>query len=203
MNTVVPLFLAFSLLSTQSGTVLRDPSPHQVRFVSVDTSVRLEVLDWGGSGRPILFVGCYLTAHVYDNIAPKLTDQFHVYAITRRGTERQIIRRQDMTRRAEPPILWRSCARSVCRNRFSSATHVVAESFTPLAPNSLSMSAGSYTSTPQKIRRLRCRTTTSLNPSRRICQPLWGNGGGDVSRGRKTADGRASARSGDSQGDRE
>jgi non-heme chloroperoxidase len=29
--------------------------------------------------------GCYLTAHVYDEFAPKLTDQFHVYGITRRG----------------------------------------------------------------------------------------------------------------------
>jgi hypothetical protein len=29
-----------------------------VRFVVVDSSVRLEVLDWGGTGRPILFVGC-------------------------------------------------------------------------------------------------------------------------------------------------
>ena len=28
----------------------RDPSPHQVRSISVDSSVRLEVLDWGGSG---------------------------------------------------------------------------------------------------------------------------------------------------------
>jgi len=63
----------------------RDPSPHQVRFVTVGNGTRLEVLDWGGSGRPVLFVGCYLTAHVYDDIAPKLTDQFHVYAMTRRG----------------------------------------------------------------------------------------------------------------------
>jgi non-heme chloroperoxidase len=63
----------------------RDASPHQVRFVPVEPTVRLEVLDWGGSGRPVLFVGCYLTAHVYDNIAPKLTDGFQVYAVTRRG----------------------------------------------------------------------------------------------------------------------
>jgi pimeloyl-ACP methyl ester carboxylesterase len=62
-----------------------DPSPHQVRMVPVDASVRLEVLDWGGSGRPLLFVGCYLSAHVFDDIAPKLRDQFHVYAVTRRG----------------------------------------------------------------------------------------------------------------------
>jgi non-heme chloroperoxidase len=69
----------------QSGDSWRDPSPHQVRFVTADSAVRLEVLDWGGSGRPLVFVGCYLTAHVYDHIAPKLTDRFHVYAVTRRG----------------------------------------------------------------------------------------------------------------------
>ena len=84
MNTAVALVMGL-WLSTQATIPWRDPSPHQVRFVSVDTSVRLEVLDWGGAGRPIVFVGCYLTAHVYDDIAPQLTDQFHVYAITRRG----------------------------------------------------------------------------------------------------------------------
>ena len=56
----------------QSTAQWRDPSPHQVRFVSVDSGVRLEVLDWGGSGRPVVFIGCYLTAHVYDNIAPEV-----------------------------------------------------------------------------------------------------------------------------------
>lgn len=81
--------LIFSVTSapvlTQSSSPCRDPSPHQIRFVTVDSSIRLEVLDWGGSGRPVLFVGCYLTGHVYDDIAPKLTDRFHVYAVTRRG----------------------------------------------------------------------------------------------------------------------
>jgi non-heme chloroperoxidase len=72
-------------LGLQSGGAWRDPSPHQVRWITVDSSVRLEVLDWGGSGRPIVLLGCYLTAHVYDEFAPKLTDQFHVYGITRRG----------------------------------------------------------------------------------------------------------------------
>ena len=63
----------------------RDESPHQVRWISVDSSVRLEVLDWGGSGPPLVLLGCYLTAHIYDEIAPKLANQFHVYGITRRG----------------------------------------------------------------------------------------------------------------------
>jgi pimeloyl-ACP methyl ester carboxylesterase len=70
---------------SRPSSTLTDLSTHQVTFVTVDSSVRLEVLDWGGTGRPILFVGSYLTAHVYDDIAPKLTDRFHVYAVTRRG----------------------------------------------------------------------------------------------------------------------
>jgi non-heme chloroperoxidase len=31
-----------------------DPSKHKVRFVTVDEGVRLEVLEWGGSGRPVV-----------------------------------------------------------------------------------------------------------------------------------------------------
>jgi pimeloyl-ACP methyl ester carboxylesterase len=81
----ISLLVGVSLLAGQAVTAWRDPSPHQVRFVTVDSSVRLEVLDWGGTGRPLLFVGCYLTAHVYDDIAPKLTDRFRVFAVTRRG----------------------------------------------------------------------------------------------------------------------
>jgi pimeloyl-ACP methyl ester carboxylesterase len=69
----------------QSAPTWRDPSPHQVGWITVDSSVRLEVLDWGGSGPPLVLLGCYLTAHVHDEFAPKLTNQFHVYGITRRG----------------------------------------------------------------------------------------------------------------------
>ena len=69
----------------QSLLTWRDPSPHQVRWITVDSSVRLEVLDWGGSGPPLVLLGCYLSAHVHDGFAPKLTNQFHVYGITRRG----------------------------------------------------------------------------------------------------------------------
>jgi pimeloyl-ACP methyl ester carboxylesterase len=63
-----------------------DPSPHTVRFITVDTNVKLEVLDWGGSGRPlVLLTGLGNNAHVYDKFAPKLTASYHVYGITRRG----------------------------------------------------------------------------------------------------------------------
>jgi len=63
-----------------------DSSPHTVKFVSVDKDVKLEVLDWGGVGRPlILLAGLGNTAHDFDRFAPKLTSSFHVYGITRRG----------------------------------------------------------------------------------------------------------------------
>ena len=70
-----------------SGTQ-RDSSPHQVRWVTIDSSVTLEVLDWGGSGPPLVLLACYWSTHVYDEFAPKLTDQFHVYGLTRRGIGR-------------------------------------------------------------------------------------------------------------------
>ena len=48
--------------------------------------MRLEVVDWGGSGRAIvLLAGGGDTAHVYDQFAPKLTTEYHVLGITRRG----------------------------------------------------------------------------------------------------------------------
>jgi non-heme chloroperoxidase len=63
-----------------------DPSPHTSTMVPVDENVSLEVLDWGGTGRPIvLLAGMGNTAHVWDYFAPKLTSKNHVYAITRRG----------------------------------------------------------------------------------------------------------------------
>jgi non-heme chloroperoxidase len=63
-----------------------DPSPHTVQLIKVDKDVKLEVLDWGGSGRPVVLLsGLGDTAHVFDDFAPKLTSQYHVYGITRRG----------------------------------------------------------------------------------------------------------------------
>ena len=81
------LFIALlALLYSQQSASWRDPSSHTVQFVSVDKNVRLEVLDWGGSGGPVvLLAGGGHTAHVFDEFAPKLTADYHVYGITRRG----------------------------------------------------------------------------------------------------------------------
>jgi len=70
----------------QEPTAWRDPAPHRMRFVTVDKGMRLEVLDWGGTGRPlVLLSGLWNTAHIFDDFALKLTPKYHVYGITRRG----------------------------------------------------------------------------------------------------------------------
>jgi non-heme chloroperoxidase len=67
-------------------TAWKDPSSHTIQFVTVEKDVKLEVLDWGGTGRPLIFLaGLGNTAHVFDKFAPKLTAAYHVYGITRRG----------------------------------------------------------------------------------------------------------------------
>ena len=76
----------FVPLAAQESGAWKDPSPHQISFVTVDKDVRLEVLDWGGSGRPlVLLTGLGNTAHVFDDFAPKLIRDYHVIGITRRG----------------------------------------------------------------------------------------------------------------------
>ena len=63
-----------------------DRSPHQVRFVAVAPGVRLEVLDWGGHGPPLVFLsGLQDVAHGFDDFAPRFRDRHRVLAITRRG----------------------------------------------------------------------------------------------------------------------
>ena len=72
--------------ATKETAWIIDPTPHAVQFVTVDKDVNLEVLDWGGSGRAlILLAGLGNSAHVFDKFASKLTPEYHVYGITRRG----------------------------------------------------------------------------------------------------------------------
>jgi non-heme chloroperoxidase len=63
-----------------------DSSPHKVEFVTVDANVKLEVLDWGGTGKPLVFLaGLGDTGHEFDELALEFVNSNHVYAITRRG----------------------------------------------------------------------------------------------------------------------
>lgn len=81
----LPATLDFQRATKETAWV-RDPSPHKAQFITVDTNVKLEVLDWGGTGRPlILLAGLGNSAHVFDKFALKLVPRYHVYGITRRG----------------------------------------------------------------------------------------------------------------------
>jgi len=62
-----------------------DKSPHKPEFITAN-GVRLHYLDWGGKGETMLFLhGLGDTAHIYDELAPKFTNDFRVLALTRRG----------------------------------------------------------------------------------------------------------------------
>ena len=78
--------LIASLVVSLQASAQTDSSPHKVQYVTVEEGVQLEVLDWGGLGRPLIFLaGNGDTAHAFDNLAPKFTGQNHVYGITRKG----------------------------------------------------------------------------------------------------------------------
>ncbi len=82
----IPFLLSASLLLPIHAIAQMDSSPHKVQLVTVAQGVQLEVLDWGGSGRPLIFLaGAGDTAHRFDSFAPRFTGQHHVYGITRRG----------------------------------------------------------------------------------------------------------------------
>jgi len=80
------LILIASLVVSPQALAQTDSSSHKVQFVPVEEGVQLEVLDWGGLGRPLIFLaGNGDVAHAFDNFAPKFTGQNHVYGITRKG----------------------------------------------------------------------------------------------------------------------
>src|ERR1700761_3534368 len=77
---------ALSLALLAPGLLHAQDSSPRTQFVTVEKDVRLEVLDWGGTGRPlVLLAGLGDTAHVFDQFAPQFTAHDHVYGITRRG----------------------------------------------------------------------------------------------------------------------
>jgi hypothetical protein len=80
---VTILALSVRELNAQDPT---DHTPHAIESVTVELGVQLEVLDWGGSGKPLIFLaGAGDTAHRFDGFAPQFTAQHHVYGVTRRG----------------------------------------------------------------------------------------------------------------------
>lgn len=78
--------LAFLSVCAAPVFAATDISSHKIQMIAVDKNVRLEVLDWGGSGKPLVFLpGLGADAHVFDKFAPRFTGKYHVFGITRRG----------------------------------------------------------------------------------------------------------------------
>ena len=87
-SLIAAAFVAIAATSSVSSQVepWTDRSGHTVSFVTVLPGVDLEVLDWGGSGPPLLLLsGLGNTAHVFDGFVPQLADRFRVVGLTRRG----------------------------------------------------------------------------------------------------------------------
>ena len=84
-TSVIVMALAATCVCSQQPK-WEDSSPHRIQLVRVEDGVQLEVLDWGGSGRAlVLLAGSGHSAHIFDDLAPKLVGPCHVYGITRRG----------------------------------------------------------------------------------------------------------------------
>src|SRR5687768_9683421 len=88
-SALVFLSLTVPHFSTQAtadaNSDWKDESPHKAGFITVN-GVNLHYLDWGGRGETILFLhGLGDTAHIFDDVAPKFTNQFRVLGLTCRG----------------------------------------------------------------------------------------------------------------------
>lgn len=84
--TIIASLLLTTCLAAQQQIRWVDPSSHKQRLVKVEPNTSIEVLDWGGSGRPIVLLAQLgQSAHLYDDWAPKLARRYHVFGITRRG----------------------------------------------------------------------------------------------------------------------
>jgi pimeloyl-ACP methyl ester carboxylesterase len=83
--SVCLIYISFAELT--SASEWKDMSAHNVQFVESAGGIKLEVLDWGGSGNEtlVLLTGLALNAHTYDNFASYFTNDYRVVGITRIG----------------------------------------------------------------------------------------------------------------------
>lgn len=80
------VILAAAAAAAAQQAEWRDASPHTVSLVTVEDDVRLEVIDWGGTGSEVLLLtGLGDTPHLFDDVAPTLAARHRVVAVARRG----------------------------------------------------------------------------------------------------------------------
>jgi pimeloyl-ACP methyl ester carboxylesterase len=67
-------------------TPVRPINLRNTQFITVEPNVELEVVDFGGTGRPLVLVPGYgATAHSFQEFSIVLTKRYHVFCITQRG----------------------------------------------------------------------------------------------------------------------
>lgn len=82
-----PLLCALAVACLACQPEQQQQSQPRTFQVTTAPGVSLEVIDWGGRGRPLVFLpGGGHSAHVFDEYAPPLTDDYHVIGISRRGS---------------------------------------------------------------------------------------------------------------------
>ena len=80
------LLCATSDAAGQPSRYQAEPTSPNVTFITTSDGVRLEVLDYGGQGSPVLLIsGSGATAHTFDEFAPRLATNHRVFAFTRRS----------------------------------------------------------------------------------------------------------------------
>ncbi len=63
-----------------------DKTHHQIHFVEMDDNIKLEVVDWGGKGTPLVFLaGFAQNAHTFAPLVSSFVDSYRVIGITRVG----------------------------------------------------------------------------------------------------------------------
>lgn len=86
------LALSVNVTNAQTRAVVRYPSvnytdvsPHKSAYAHVN-GVNLNYLDWGGNGPVLVMVhGIGDDPHIFDDLASRLHDRFHIIAYARRG----------------------------------------------------------------------------------------------------------------------
>ena len=92
-RTIIAMLLATSLhaqdpradRAATMGSDWHDRSPHRVAVAALPGG-QIQYLDWGGKGPPLVLLhGWNSNAHVFDDLAPKLSDRYRVIAISLPG----------------------------------------------------------------------------------------------------------------------
>ena len=83
----ITLIVIFTLLGNVTNAAeWKDTTPHKIHYVEMDDKIKLEVVDWGGTGTPLVFLaGLALNAHTFDPLVSSFIDSYRVIGITRVG----------------------------------------------------------------------------------------------------------------------